>query len=66
MGITKSPPATLDPKSPSPSFNTTPDPVPDVSAIQIPRNVPTNAPTAVKNWEPIACFLVKPDLIKME
>lgn len=65
MGITKSPFATLVPHNPSPALGC-PPPVPLVSAIQIPKNVPTNAPTAVKNWLPIACDLVKPDLIKME
>jgi hypothetical protein len=38
----------------------------DDSAIQMPRKVPTKAPTAVRNWEAIACDFVNPDLIKIE
>lgn len=66
MGITRSPPATLVPNIPSPIRVTTPEPVPDVSAIQIPKKVPTNAPTAVKNCEPMAWRFVKPDLMRIE
>lgn len=72
IGMTSSPPATLVPNNPSPIFKLIPSPwapalpAPDVSAIQIPKNVPTKAPTAVKNWEPIAWDFVNPDLIRME
>jgi hypothetical protein len=64
--MTSSPAPTLVPNNPSPTLSGSLFPVPDVSAIQIPRKVPTNAPTAVKNCDPIAWYFVKPDLMRME
>lgn len=68
-GITKSAPVTLVPKKPFPLPKTTaaksiplsecepetePPVAPALSAMIIPRKVPTNAPTAVKNCDPMA------------
>lgn len=66
-GLTEVPknPAVLAARIPAASFSPTP-PAPALSAIQIPRKVPTKAPIAVMNCEVIACRLVKPDLIKIE
>ena len=67
-GLTDVPrnPAVRAAKTPAASFSPVPPAAPALSAIQIPKKVPTNAPIAVINCEVIACRFVKPDLIRIE
>ena len=75
-GITKSDPLTDVPKYPVPCpdtiaakstpFSITESPAPLLSAIQMPKKVPTKAPIAVMNCEVMASRFENPDLTRME